>query len=227
MHIDELKARGPDEGRPAAGRPATLTLAPDWAELPVATELAALLLRVPVAGVRLPEPADFSALPDHTIVRIIALLRECSSIGARVIWSLNLGAEQQHLIRQLDHLPAPDTSVGEWRSSSNFGLLYFRKGPKFLSVIDERPEHSRRVIVDDPATMAVFVQALDGCAWTEVTRTPQYAAAARDLVKKGLLLRVGDQCVTLPVHMRSWPIGTVLLGGTLASAGKKSDDANG
>ena len=236
MDIDELKARGSDGGRPAGAPPATVTLGSDWAELPVATELAALLLRVPVAGVRLPEPADFSALPDHAIVRIIALLRECSSIGAPVIWSLILGPEQHDLIRQLDHLPVPDTiagledgapSVGEWRSSSSFGLLYFRKGPKFLSVVDQRPELSRRIIVDDPATMGVFVQALDGCAWAEVTRTPQYAAATRDLVKKGLLLRVGDQCVTLPVHMRSWPIGAVLLGGTLASAGKKTDDAKG
>ncbi|MGI5478715.1 DUF5825 family protein [Streptomyces lavendofoliae] len=169
------------------------------------------------ARVRLPAPADFSALPDQAIVRIIALLRECSSVGARVIWSLVLGPDQHNLIRQLDQLPAPDTIVGleegapsavEWRSSSSFGLLYFRKGPKFLSVVDQRAGLGRRVIVDDPATMGVFVQALDGCAWSEVTRTPQSAAVARDLLKKGLFLRVGDQCVTLPytcVHGPSEP----------------------
>lgn len=236
MDIGELRTRASDQGSAPAGRrpgAATLTLGADGAELPRAAELAALLPRVPVAGVRLAESADFSALPDHAIVRIIALIRECSSIGARVIWSLSLGAEQLDLIRQLDHLPAPDTitvpaegapSAGEWRASRDFGLLYFRKGPKFLSVVDERPESSRRIIVDDPAVMEVFLQALEGCAWAEATRTPRSAAAARDLVSKGLLLRVGDQCVTLPVHMRSWPLGSVLLGGTLASAGKKSED---
>ncbi|URM91485.1 DUF5825 family protein [Streptomyces sp. MRC013] len=214
----------------------TLTLGADGAELPPATELATLLLRVPVTGVRLAAPADFSALPDHTIVRIIALVRECSSIGTRVSWSLVLGAEQLGLIPQLDHLPAPDavtvpeegaSSAGEWRSSCDFGLLYFRKGPNFLSIVDQRPESGRRIVVDDPAMTDVFFQALEGCAWVEAARTPRYAAAARDLVDKGLLLRVGDHCVTLPVHMRSWPLGAVLLGGTLASAGRKPDDVNG
>lgn len=237
MDIGELRTRASDQGRASVGnrpRAVTLTLGADGAELPPATELATLLRRVPVTGVRLAAATDFSALPDHTIVRIIALIRECSSIGAQVIWSLVLGAEQLELIPQLDHLPAPATitvleegtsSAGEWRSSSNFGLLYFRKGPNFLSVVDQRPESSRRIIVDDPAMMDVFFQALEACAWTEAIRTSHHAAAARDLVNKGLLLRVGDQCVTLAVHMRSWPLGAVLLGGTLASAGKKSDDA--
>ncbi|GES33588.1 DUF5825 family protein [Streptomyces angustmyceticus] len=234
MAIDELKTRGSNEGRvPAGGRPSTLALGADWTELPAATELAALLLRVPVAGVQLTEPVDFSALPHHVIVRIIALLRECSAIGARATWSLILRAEQLDLVPRLDHLPAPESitvlekgvpSVGEWRSSRNFGLLYFRKGPKFLSVVDQRPESKNLITVNDPTMMEVFLQGLEGCAWAEVTRTPQYAAAARDLVNKGLVMRVGDHCVTLPVHMRSWPLGVALLGGTLASAGKKSED---
>ncbi|MCX4474585.1 DUF5825 family protein [Micromonospora sp. NBC_01655] len=236
MDIGELRARASDGGRvPAGARPAssTLTLGSDWAELPAATELAALLPRVPVAGVRLAEPVDLCALPGHAIVRIIALLRECSSIGARVTWSLILGAEQLDLIPRLDHLPAPDrmtvrgreaSAVGPWRSTGNFGLLYFRRGPGFLSVVDQRPESGRRVVLDDPAMVDVFVRGLEGCAWAEVTRNPGHAAAARDLVGDGLVLRLGDHCVTLPVHMRSWPLGAALLGGTLASAGKKPDN---
>lgn len=236
MDIGELRARASDEGRvSASGRPATatLTLGSDGAELPVATELAVLLSRVPLAGVRLAEPADISAFPGQATVRTIALIRECSSIGAQVTWSLILGEEQLDLISRLDHLPAPHLitvlpngapSVGEWRSSSTFGLFYFRKGPKFLSVVDQRPESSSRIILDDPAMIDVFFQGLDGCAWAEVTRNPRYAAAAHGLVDKGLVMRVGDYCVTLPVHMRSWPLGAALLGGTLAAAGKKSDN---
>ncbi|KOV66934.1 DUF5825 family protein [Streptomyces sp. MMG1121] len=236
LDIGELRARAEDEARvPDGGRPAaaTLTLGADGEALPAATELAALLPRVPVAGVRLARPADFSALPGDEIARIIALLRECSSTGARVIWSLVLGARQLDLIPRLDHLPAPETitvagrgttSAGEWRSARNFGLLHFRKGPAFLSVVDERPESCDRIIIDDPATTEVFLQGLEGCAWTELTRDPRHAAAARDLAAKGLLLRVGDHAVTLPVHMRAWPLGAALLGGTLASAGKKKDE---
>jgi hypothetical protein len=234
LDIGELRARAAQEGRAAAGRPATatLTLGAGGAELPATTELAALLPRVPVAGVRLAEPVDFSALPDQTIVRSIALIRECAAIGARVTWSMVLDAERLDLVPRLDHLPAPETitvpgkgtlPVDEWRSSAAFGLLYFRKGPAFLSVVDQRPESGGRAIVDDPATMDVFLQALEGCAWSEITGDPGRAAAARELVDKGLILRVGEHCVTLPVHMRSWPLGAALLGGTLASAGKKVD----
>ncbi|MDO0924438.1 DUF5825 family protein [Streptomyces sp. TG1A-8] len=239
MDIGELRTRAAARGRaPAGGRPgaATLTLGADGAGLPTAAELTALLSRVPVAGVRLAEPADFPALPDHMLVRLIALIRECSSIGARVTWSLILGADQLDLVPRLDHLPAPGAltvrgeggaPVGEWRSAGTFGLLYFRKGPAFLSVVDQRPDSRGQVVVDDPAMTDVFLQALEGCAWAEAARTPRHAAAARDLVDAGLLLRVGDQCVTLPVHMRSWPLGAALLGGTLASAGKRTDEVKG
>jgi uncharacterized protein DUF5825 len=216
MDISELRARAAIESPvPSGGRPAMLTLGPGWADLPGAAELAALLARVPVAELRLAEPVVFPDLPDRAIVRIVALLRECTSIGARVTWSLTLGAEQLDLIPRLDHLPAPDKvtvrtkgvlSVSEWRSSRNFGLLYFRKGPNFLSVVDRRPESSCRIIVDDAAMTDVFFQGLEGCAWTEVTRSSRHAAAARDLVNEGLVMCIGDYCVTLPVHMRSWPI---------------------
>ncbi|MEV5431652.1 DUF5825 family protein [Streptomyces sp. NPDC052701] len=236
MDIGELRARASGEGGASPdGRPATATLilGTGGAELPAATELAALLLRVPVAGVRLTEPADFSALPGHVIVRIIALIRECSSVGARVTWSLTLGPEQLDLIPRLDHLPAPNRitvreegtiPVDRWRSSRRFGLLYFRKGPAFLSVVDQRPEFGSRILVDDPVLMDVFRRGLEGCTWAGLTRDPRCATAARDLVGRGLLLRIGEHCVTLPVHMRSWPLGVALLGGTLASAGKRSDD---
>ncbi|MFI2203094.1 DUF5825 family protein [Streptomyces sp. NPDC020192] len=236
LDIGELRARAADESRtPAAGRPraATLTLGADGDGLPAATELAALLPRVPVCGVRLAEPADLSSLPAHTIVRIVALLRECSSIGTPVTWSLIIGADQLGLIPRLDHLPAPETitvvrrgtaPAADWRSGRSFGLLYFRKGPTFLSVVDERPESCGRIVLDDPAPTEVFLRGLEGRSWSELTPTPDHAAAARDLVDRGLLLRLGDQCVTLPVHMRSWPLGAALLGGTLASAGKKKEE---
>lgn len=231
IDIGELRTRAADSGRrPAGARPATATLAlgPDWANLPEVGELAALLPRVPVAEVRMAESADFSALPDRTIVRIIALIRECSSIGARVAWSLILGAEQLDLIQQLDHLPAPDetTVLGsgvspEWRSAGGFGRFYFRRGPNFLSVVDRRSGRTDWTVLDDPVAIDVFSRALAGCSWAEVSGDQRHAAAAGDLLRRSLIMRVGDHCVTLPVHMRSWPVGTVLLGGTLASAGSK------
>jgi hypothetical protein len=216
MDIAELRERACDERRAPTGRPAaaTLTLGTDWADLPLAGELGTLLPRVPVAGVRLAQTVDLAALPSQTIVRVIALLRECSSIGAQVSWSLALGADDLDLIPRLDHLPAPASHA--WRSSNTFGLFYFRRGPGFLSVVDRRSESIGRTTVADPVMMDVFRQTLDGCAWPD-------SAAARRLVDLGLVLRLDEHCVALPVHMRSWPIGAALLGGTLASAGKNPD----
>ncbi|MBP2334751.1 hypothetical protein JOF41_000929 [Saccharothrix coeruleofusca] len=232
IDIGELRARS--AGGPAGGRPAsaTLTLGPDWSGLPAVTELAALLSRVPVSEVRLTAPVDFSTLPGHVISRAVALIRECSSIGARVTWSLALSPERLDVVRQLDHLPAPAGiavhgrgggagRVREWRSSAAFGLFYFRRGPGFLSVLDRRSGPTDRTVLVDRTAIEVFSRGLAGCAWDEVTQDSAHAAAVRELVDRGLVLRVGDHCVTLPIHMRSWPIGTVLLGGTLASAGSK------
>lgn len=228
IDIHELRARS-EHGTRTAGRPASaaLVLRTDR-ELPDAAELAALLPRVPVAEVRLAGPADLAAHPERTIVRIIALLRECASVGARVTWSLALGADQLDLIRQLDHLPAPTEVtvlgkrvVADWRSTHSFGLLYFRKGPGFLSVIDRRRGRTDRNVLDDPIVVDVLTRALGGCGWADLTTTPERSAAAADLVRDGLILRFGEQCVALPVHMRTWPLGVVLLGGTLAAAGSK------
>lgn len=231
IDIRELRTRAETRAR-TTGRPASaaLVLDTDREELPDAAELAALLPRVPVAEVRLAGPADLARHPERTVVRIISLLRECSSVGARVTWSLALGADQLDLIRQLDHLPAPTevTVLGkrimtadDWRATHTFGLLYFRRGPGFLSVIDRRSGRTDRIVLDEPAAVDVLTRALGGCGWADLTTTPGHTAAATDLVRDGLILRVGDQCVTLPVRMRTWPLGVVLLGGTLAAAGSK------
>lgn len=231
IDIHELRARS-ENGVRTAGRPASaaLVLGTDGAELPGAAELADLLPRVPVAEVRLTGPADLTGHPERTIVRIIALLRECASVGAPVRWSLTLGADQLDLIRQLDHLPAPTevtvlgqpaATADDWRSTHTFGLLYFRRGPGFLSVTDRRSGRTDRIVLDDPVAIDVFTRALGGCGWADLTATPEQAATAAELVRDGLILRIGDECVTLPVHMRTWPLGVVLLGGTLAAAGSK------
>ncbi|MDT0264367.1 DUF5825 family protein [Jatrophihabitans lederbergiae] len=233
LDMNRLRIRAADpDAAPPTGRPAseTLTLGAGSEQFPTATELAALLPRVPVREVLLTGTVDISGTDDRTAARAIALVRECSSIGARVTWSLALEPSQLELVRRLDHLPAPERAtiigqrtipLGEWRSTNHFGLFYFRKGPTFLSVVEQRAESDRRLIVNDPAEIEVLRRGLDGCAWAELAADARQATAAADMVNAGLLLRVGEHCVTLPVHMRSWPIGAKLLTGTLASAGPK------
>ncbi len=236
LDITRLRTRAAEgSAAPPTGRPAgeTLTIAAGTEQPPAATELAALLRCVPVGMVRIARSADLGGADDWTAARILSLVRECSSIGVRVAWSLALKASQLELVQRLDHLPAPENivfaeqdavQIPEWRATDHFGLFYFRRGPTFLSVVEQRAESSRRLIVDDPAEMAVLRRCLDGCDWAEFADDERQAAAAAHLVDTGLLLRLGDHCVTLPVHMRSWPIGAKLLTGTLASAGPKRQD---
>lgn len=215
MNLADVRSRAAGTAAGAvAGRPSGLTLGPDWTELPAASELAALLPRVRVAWVRLAEPVDLTELPDEAVARVVALLRECASIGVEVAWSLTLDEARLDLIPGLDHLPAPERitvagkgpmPVDRWRSARSFGLFYFRKGPDFISVVDRRPESSSRIIVDDGATMEVFQRCLDACAWSEATRSPEHAAVMRDLIDERMVIRFGDHCVTVPAHMRSWP----------------------
>ncbi|WNV87738.1 DUF5825 family protein [Umezawaea sp. Da 62-37] len=227
IDISELRARSTGGSTPERGRPAAaiLTLGADGSNLPTAPDLAVLLARVPVAEVRLARPVDLSDPRGGDAARTIALVRECSSVGARVTWSLTSGERTLDVSHLLGHLPAPhDMRVvggGKWRSTDDFGLLYFRRGPGFLSVVDRRSGQSERLVLDDRVVVDVFTRGLEGCPWSELSKDARQAIAAQELVAVGLLLRVGDHYVTLPVHMRSWPMGTVLLGGTLASAGSK------
>ncbi|MDB5937335.1 MAG: hypothetical protein JWQ01_4679, partial [Massilia sp.] len=226
IELDELLA---DPGQPAlpGSRAATATLRLNGGQsLPQAADLAKLLSASPVSQVEFVDPLDLSTDSSATIARTVAVLRECSSLGASVRWTLRTAPGQGGLVGLLDHLPAPqrvefagggDQPVTPWRSDSYFGLFYFRRGPGFLSVVDQRPESGRRLVIDDPARMAVFRRCHDGCAWAELATEPGTADAAGDLLKAGLLLRPGDgasadaHLVTLPVHMRTWPIGSKLL----------------
>lgn len=236
IELDELLA-DPEQPALPGSRAATATLRLNGGQsLPQAADLAKLLSASPVSQVEVVDPLDLSTDSSETIVRTVAVLRECSSLGASVRWALRTSPGQSGLVSLLDHLPAPqrvelagggDQHVTPWRSDSYFGLFYFRRGPGFLSVVDQRPESSRRLVIDDPARMAVFRRCLDGCAWAELATEPGTADAAGDLLKAGLLLCPGGEVsadahlVTLPVHMRTWPIGAKLLTGTLASAGPK------
>jgi Family of unknown function (DUF5825) len=184
-------------------------------DLPSASDLALLLSAAPVRGIRLVEPVDTARLPDLALARVIALLRESASIGVEVVWSLVLDTEHRDLIPRIDHLPTPESitvrgvgplPLGEWRASRQFGLLHFRRGPGFLSVIDRRPESSSRIVLDDRATMEAFLRCLEPCSWQTLTSDPELAVPAGELLQERLTVRLGDSCVALPVHMRHWPI---------------------
>lgn len=133
----------------------------------------------------------------------VAWLRDSLSEGELPRWrAVGLPAAQVPL---LVHLPPPESGGDEharWRSAFRRGLCYFRRGPGFVQVKDVRdPTSSAGFVLDVPEVIEVFLRCLRPTPATGVD-----ADAAEVLLHERLLLRVGDQLVTLPYRMRRWPV---------------------
>ncbi|MGY0492405.1 DUF5825 family protein [Streptomyces sp. WG-D5] len=114
-------------------------------------------------------------------------------------------------LRSLRHLPPPAQHPDEsaeltaWRTDHAYGLLYHRRGPGFVTVMDrrERPA-SARFTLDHPDLLAAF-DALDDAAPLD-TLEPAHQEAARHLAEERLALIVDGWAVALPPRMRRWPV---------------------
>jgi hypothetical protein len=136
-------------------------------------------------------------------VDAVAWLRDSLSEGDVHAWRASgLPAAQVSLLL---HLPPPETGGGEhdrWRSAFRRGLCYYRRGPGFVQVKDVRePGRSATFLLDVPEVIEVFLRCLRPTSMTEVDPD-----AAKALIEERLMLRVEDQLVTLPYHMRRWPV---------------------
>ncbi|MGD6753827.1 DUF5825 family protein [Streptomyces sp. BH105] len=181
--------------------------------------------RVIGTRVRVTEP-----LPLHgdgrATTRAIQFLRECQASGLRTHWEADTadttgtaGAGHRHTydLRTLHHLPPPSPSPSSpqqadepvelttWRAAHSYGMLYHRRGPGFVTVMDrrERPA-SARFTLDHPDLLAAFDALSDATPLD--TLAPAHQEAARHLTDEGLALIVDGWAVALPPRMRRWPV---------------------
>ncbi|MFZ3568768.1 DUF5825 family protein [Streptomyces sp. BH097] len=187
--------------------------------------------RVIGTRVRVTEPLPLHG-DGRTTTRAIQFLRECQASGLHTHWEADAaataatagaadttgtadtaGAIGRHTydLRTLHHLPPPSQQADEpgelttWRAAHGYGMLYHRRGPGFVTVMDrrERPA-SARFTLDHPDLLAAFDALSD--ATPLGTLAPAHQEAARHLTDEGLALIVDGWAVALPPRMRRWPV---------------------
>ncbi|MFJ8821601.1 DUF5825 family protein [Streptomyces sp. NPDC102467] len=113
--------------------------------------------------------------------------------------------------RALRHLPPPaehpeePAELTRWRTGHSYGMLYHRRGPGFITVMDrrERPA-SARFTLDHPDLLAAFDALHEATSLNALA--PARREAAELLADERLALIVDGWAVALPPRLRRWPV---------------------
>ncbi|MFI5686504.1 DUF5825 family protein [Streptomyces sp. NPDC051636] len=165
--------------------------------------------RVTGRWVEVTEPLRLGAGGRET-AEAVRFLRECQGLGLTVAWEA-AGAEIPYDVRHLRHLPPPGEHPGEadelrdWRAGHSHGLLYHRRGPDFVTVLDRRqPGSAARLTLDHPDLVAAFRTLLEP---TPLAALDSARRTATDLLAaERLALITEGWAVTLPPRIRRWPV---------------------
>jgi hypothetical protein len=139
----------------------------------------------------------------------VRLLRDATSAGIWVTWSGTVSPDLD--TRPLCHLPPPSAhpdlrAPGRgWRAAHQAALCYYRLGPGFLQVTDRRPgARPRSMLLNRSPGLDAFLRLLVPGPVTAAAAPP--AAACGQLARARLLLRIGDDAVTLPYRLSCRPV---------------------
>lgn len=177
---------------------------------------AAVAHRVTGRQVHVDEPLCLSGAGRRTAVAV-QFLRECQSQGLRAHWEIAPEEEPgggPYDVRKLHHLPPPTRQPEEpgelsaWRTSYAafpVGMLYHRRGPDFITVMDRRDRPaSARFTLDHPDLLAAFALVQEA---TELGGLNAVQREAVGLLAAERLALVDDGwAVALPPRMRRWPV---------------------
>ncbi|MET7474840.1 DUF5825 family protein [Streptomyces sp. NPDC005648] len=170
-----------------------------------------------VQFVQVHQPVDLTDPDGTSAVAVLVLVRELTSHGIAVDWTLRMDDPDQW--RPLSHLHPPaavlhgssgtendEHVVAAWRGSFHIAKCGYRRGPGFLEIRDHRWGSFRRLVVQDPASTA-FQGLLDG--------VPALASASTERVLRrhlheNLLHRAGRHLWWTPYRLRRWPLSTTI-----------------
>lgn len=155
------------------------------------------------------EPLPLGAGGRATAVAV-RFLRECQGVGLRVRWrpSREEAAYDMTLLR---HLPPPVESPGErgelrsWRAGHAYGMLYYRRGPGFVTVMDRRDRAaSARFTLDHADLLSAFETVLEPAPLSGLSAVHREAVGL--LAAERLAMVSDGWVVALPPRIRRWPV---------------------
>ena len=170
-----------------------------------------------VQFVQVHEPVDLTDPDGASAVAVLLVVRELTSHGIAVDWTLRMADPAQW--RALSHLHPPAGvfrgSTGEendervvtaWRGSFHIAKCGYRRGPGFLEIRDHRGGSFRRLVVQAPRSTA-FQGLLDG---VPVIASASTERAMERYLRENLLHRAGRYLWWTPYRLRRWPLSTTI-----------------
>ncbi|WKD31925.1 DUF5825 family protein [Streptomyces xanthophaeus] len=149
----------------------------------------------------------------------VRFLRDCQSRALTVRWVPDSDALPFDT-GLLHHLPPPapraaspggsgrsgsSDEAAVWRSRYAYGLLYHRRGPDFVTVMDRRdPAASARFTIDEPALLGAFLTVQEPTALDALDAARREAVSV--LADERLVLVTQGWAVALPPRLRRWPV---------------------
>ncbi|MFF1405857.1 DUF5825 family protein [Streptomyces sp. NPDC058294] len=159
--------------------------------------------RVEAAG-----PLDLSGSGRGT-AEAVRFLRECQGLGLRVDW--RAAGTPSYDLALLHHLPpptafpSPASGQAGWRAAYGHGILYHRRGPDFVTVLDRRERGTAvRLTLDHPALVGTFLRLLEPTPLDALDPVGREALGL--LGDERLVLAAGGWAVSLPPRIRRWPV---------------------
>ncbi|MDH6139968.1 hypothetical protein P3T35_001968 [Kitasatospora sp. GP30] len=154
------------------------------------------------------DEVDLGGNPLATLT-FLAFLRVCLEEGVAVRWSATACGELD--TAPLHHLWPPSGIAGlptdrwrAWHNAFRYGLCHFRRGPGFITVKDGRAEHDVHLMLDHSDLIAAFLAGRTPLPADSLTATQRLAVDL--LTAESLMYCLGDLLLTLPAHMRRWPV---------------------
>lgn len=157
--------------------------------------------------VSLDQPVDLRR-PSATAIRALTLLRELTSLGVVVKWSLVAGASLD-IPATLGHLYPPsaitgrpdgDEPLADWRTGFYLGKCVYRHGPGFMQVRDRRSGILERFTIDEPHYLHAIDMLVKGAAESELPKDVVTALTAERLA-----VGFGSHLWWAPYRIRRWP----------------------
>ncbi|WP_406863717.1 DUF5825 family protein [Streptomyces sp. HUAS MG47] len=134
----------------------------------------------------------------------VRLLRDCQSAARTLRWAPDTD-DPPFDTALLHHLPPPETGAPAWRERYAYGLLYHRRGPGFVTVMDRRdPAASARFTLDAPALVEAFLSVQEPAELDALDASVRESVAL--LAEERLVLVTDGWAVALPPRLRRWPV---------------------